>query len=272
MKTGHPILVPGSATCNVRIMSKAARRYDLVVTSPAVATDGRWNPLLRISALAALMSAAFIPIQIVVFVLWPPPLDGTVRDWFGLLQDNRLAGLIDLDLLLVADNVLLIPILLALYLALRRAHESMMLIASALGFASVMMYIASNPAIQLATLSDQYAGATTDTERNAFSAAGESMLALWQGTGFHVAYLCGSAAGILIGAAMLQSGVFTRLTGWLGVAANALGLGLYIPKVGVYVAVFSVLFLEIWYVLVALRLHRMTLGSSDPATGVQRTA
>ena len=258
--------------CNVRIVSKAARRYDFVVNPPAVATDARWNPLLRIAAAAALMSAVFIPIQIAVFLLWPPPLDGTAADWFGLLQDNRLAGLIDLDLLLVADNVLLIPILLALFLALRRARESMMLIASALGFTSAVMYIASNPAIQLATLSDQYASATTDAERNTFSAAGESMLAQWQGTGFHVAYLCGSAAGILIGAVMLQSGVFTRLTGWLGVAANALGLGLYIPKVGVYVAVFSVLFLEVWYVLVALRLHRMALGSFDPATGVQKAA
>ena len=50
--------------------------------------DKRWNPLLRVAAVAALVSAVFIPIQTVVFIIWPPPLEGTVRDWFGLLQDK----------------------------------------------------------------------------------------------------------------------------------------------------------------------------------------
>jgi len=38
---------------------------------------------------------------------------------------------------------------------------------------------------------------------------------------------------------------------------NAVGLGLYIPTVGVFIAVFSVLFLEAWYVLIAARLYRL---------------
>src|SRR5512132_878624 len=127
----------------------------------AAATDRRWSTLYRVAAAAALLSAVLIPVQIVVFVVWPPPLDGTVVDWFGLLNRHRLAGLVDLDLLLVADNVLLIPIFLALYVALHHTHESVTAIATALGFAGITMYLASNPAIQMATLADQYATATT---------------------------------------------------------------------------------------------------------------
>ncbi len=85
--------------------------------NPAPA-DERWKLLYRTGAAAALISAVIIPIQFSVFLVWPPSIDGTVADWFTLLQDHPLAALVDLDLLLVADNLLLIPILLALYIAL----------------------------------------------------------------------------------------------------------------------------------------------------------
>jgi hypothetical protein len=82
--------------------------------------DDRWRVLFRFDAVAAMISALFIPIQIVVFLASDTPLDGTAGDWFALLAHDRLVGLIDLDLLLVADNVVLIPILLALFVVLRR--------------------------------------------------------------------------------------------------------------------------------------------------------
>jgi hypothetical protein len=219
--------------------------------------DPRWALLYRVGAVAALVSVVFIPIQIAVFIAVPPPLDGTAVDWFTLLQHHRLAGLIDLDLLLVADNVLLIPIFLALYPILRRAHASGTAMAMALGSVGILMYIASNPAIQMASLADRYADAGSDAGRATVSAAGEATLAMWQGTAFQTAYLLGSVAGILIGLVMLRSTAFGRATGWLAILANTIGLGLYIPVVGVYIAVFSVVFLEGWYLLTARRLHQI---------------
>lgn len=223
--------------------------------------------LYHAAAVAALISAILIPVQVAVFLIWPPPVDGTAVDWFTLLREHRLAGLVDLDLLLVADNILLIPILLALSLALRRAYPSMVAIALALGLVSVMMYLASNPSVQLASLSDQYATATTPAQRAAAVAAGAAMLAMWQGTAFHVAYLLGSVAGVLFGVVMLRGGPFGRPTAWLAIVANVVALGLYVPRVGVYIAVFSVLFLEIWYVLIARRLHRLDRDSSGGTSG-----
>src|SRR5688500_4899524 len=90
----------------------------------AVTGNAAWKRLYRAAGAAALISAVFIPIQVMVFILWPPPLEGTASDWFTLFQDNKLVGLLNLDLLLVADNVLLVPIFLALYVLLRRASES----------------------------------------------------------------------------------------------------------------------------------------------------
>src|SRR2546429_4831730 len=89
------------------------------------ADDGirRWTPLCRVGAAAALASAGLIPIQVAVFIVWPPPLDGTATDWFALLHRNRLAGLVDLDLLLAVPNALLPPLLLALYAVLPQVHQ-----------------------------------------------------------------------------------------------------------------------------------------------------
>jgi hypothetical protein len=88
-------------------------------------SNTNWKPLYRVGGAAALITAALIPLQIVVFVAWPPPLEGTASEWFTLFQENWLLGLLGLNLFLIVDYVLLVPIVLALYAALRRASESL---------------------------------------------------------------------------------------------------------------------------------------------------
>jgi hypothetical protein len=163
--------------------------------------------------------------------------------------------------LLVADNVLLIPILLALYVALRRASESLMAIAAALGIVGIILFITSNPAIEMLSLSDQYATATTDAQRETLLAAGQAMLASWQGTAFHVGYILSSIAGITIPAIMLRGKLFSKTIAILGILANAIGLGLYLPVIGIFLALFSVVFLEIWYILLGRRLLQLGQGA-----------
>jgi hypothetical protein len=226
----------------------------------AQSTNSRWRTLYRLGGAAGLISAVLIPIQVMVFIAWPPPT--TVSGWFRLFQSNPLVALIDLDLLLVVDNVLLVVVLLALYVLLRQTSEAVMAIATALGLLGIALFVTSNPAFEILSLSDQYAGAATDAQRSTFLAAGEAMLATWQGTAFQVAYLLGSVAGIAIGVVMLRGGIFGRLTASMAILGNAVGLGLYVPKIGVYIAVFSVVFLEVWYVLVTRRLLRLGRGLS----------
>jgi hypothetical protein len=43
----------------------------------------------------------------------------------------------------------------------------------------------------------------------------------------------------------------------MAILGNAVGLGLYVPVVGVYISVFSVLFLEVWYILIGRRLQQL---------------
>jgi len=86
--------------------------------------------------------------------------------------------------------------------------------------------------------------------------AGQAMLATFEGTAFHVSYVLASVAGIMIGAVMLRSDVFGRVAAYALIVGDEIGLGLYLPAIGVFL---SVPVLWIWYLLVARRL--IQLGS-----------
>ena len=232
----------------------------------AEAADSDWKSLYKIGGVAALLSVVFLPIQIAVCLMSPPP--DTVIGWFRLFQDNRLVGLLDLDLLLLVDQVLAILVFLALYVALRRVNESFMAIAIAFGLVSAVLFIASNPAFAMLSLSDQYAAAGTEAQRTMFLTAGQAVLVTWQGSAFQASYLLGSLAPIIISAVMLQdrSRVFGKSTAYLGILANVIALGLFVPKVGVYISIFSVVFLWIWYILLARRLFQLGHGVLSEVT------
>jgi hypothetical protein len=219
-----------------------------------------WKLLYRVGGVSALITAVLIPLQIIVFIAWPPPLEGTASDWFTLFQSNRLLGLLSLDLLLLVDYVLLVPIVLAIYVALRRTSESLMAIATALYFVAIAAYLASNTAFEMLSLSDQYAAATTDAQRSVYLAAGQAMLATFEGTAFQVSYVLASVAGIVIGAVMLRGDIFSRVAAYALILGDVIGLGLYVPKIGIYLSVISVPVLWVWYVLIARRLIRLGSG------------
>jgi hypothetical protein len=212
-----------------------------------------WKLLYRVGGVSALITAVLIPLQIIVFIAWPPPLEGTASDWFTLFQSNRLLGLLSLDLLLLVDYVLLVPIVLAIYVALRRTSESLMAIATALYFVAIAAYLASNTAFEMLSLSDQYAAATTDAQRSVYLAAGQAMLATFEGTAFQVSYVLASVAGIVIGAVMLRGDIFSRVAAYALILGDVIGLGLYVPKIGIYLSVISVPVLWVWYVLIRSR-------------------
>lgn len=213
-------------------------------------TDSRWHWLYKAGAAAALLSAVFFPIQILVFLTNPPP--ESVTGWFALFQSNRLVGLLDLDLLLVIDQVLAMLVFLALYVALRQANESIMAIGLTLGMVSTVLFIASNPAFAMLSLADQYAAATTEAQKAMLLAAGQVTIATWEGSAFQASYFLGSIAPIIISAIMLRSKLFSKATAYFGILANAIALGLYVPVIGAYISVFSVVFLWVWYILLGL--------------------
>ena len=114
---------------------------------PSDASEFRWHYLYRTAALAALITVALFLFQIVAFFVWPPP--STVAGHFALLQSRPSVGLVSLDFLIIVDEVLAIPLVLALYLRFRRVHESLVLIATALSAASILCFLIATPALNM---------------------------------------------------------------------------------------------------------------------------
>jgi len=224
-------------------------------TADAEATDPRWSWLYRIGGAAALIMALIIPLQLVVFIVSPPP--STVLGWFALFQRSKLLGLLSFESLFIIYGALSIPMSLALYIALRRTSQSFTALYVALSLVGVVALFAARPAFDMLYLSNQYAAAATDAQRSVFLAAGEAMLAVFHGTAFQVSYVLGSLAGLIISLVMLRSHIFSRFTAYVRIISSVLDFGLFVPVVGIFISSFSAVLLLIWNILVGRRLLRL---------------
>lgn len=229
-----------------------------VAAMGSAAGASRWRLLFSVAGIGALLTALLIPLQIVAFIVWQPP-DGGVTEWFELFQDSPFIGLVSFDLVILLEEVLVIPIALALYVVLRRSSASLALMAAGMWFVSIALFVGSNTGFEMLALSNGYAEAATQAERATYLAAGQAMLTAYmeQGSSFVVGYVLASLAGMLIGLAMLRSTVFPRIAAWAAIVANILGFGLFLPGIGVPLSIVSVFILIAWYALVGWRLLRL---------------
>lgn len=205
----------------------AVRRQTDLHTDAARASA--WQTLYRIGGVAALLAAVLFRRNISAEVsLFSQPIPDAVADWFALLQANRLLGLAYLDLFDVVNYALLGLLFLALYAALQHVDRGLMLLAVGLGLVGVATYFASNQALAMLSLSEQYAAAAADAERAVALAAGQALLTSSQGAGRYLSLLSVSLAGLVTSLVMLRSVAFSRLTAMLGIAGNSLVLSSFL--------------------------------------------
>ena len=263
----------------VRMESSKSRQH--MVRLNTEIEDIAWKGLFRIGGVSALIAGLVFRRNlgaeltllrgVGIIDVGPTTPPATVMDWFTLLQNNPLFGLTWLNLFDMVNYALVGLIFLALFAALRRASQSAMAIAAALGFAGIVVYLASNQALTMLSLSDQYAVATTEAQRSMLLAAGQATLAIhnnagYEGTGIYISFFLASVAGLIISAVMLRSRirVFGKVTAYVGILANVFGLSYYITLAFAPAIVFlplsvSALFLLTWYILIGRQLW--TIGS-----------
>jgi hypothetical protein len=237
--------------------------------------DSNWIGLYRIGGAAALISALMYIITLVVYIpanLANPPPE-TVLEWFNVFEDSPITGLFFLGLGDVIIMILWGPISLALYRVLKKSSKSWSLIATTFVFVGMAVFLATNTAFSMLSLSQEYAAATTEAEQSMLLAAGQAMLAVSRGTGgLYTGMQLVWLAGFILSIIMLRSEAFSKTTAWVGI----LGLGLLVVGViggghytstgeytalqGAIVAVQYIgggLLSLAWYILVGLRLWRL---------------
>jgi hypothetical protein len=176
--------------------------------------------MYRAGGVAALVMLGIMAIQIIVYVIWPPPT--TVEGFFTLFASSKVLGLLSMDLLYLVNNTVLILIYLALFTALKPAGKTAMTISLLFGLVGICAYFASNTAFKMLSLSGQYAAATSENQKIVFMAAAESMLAVYRGTAFLVYYVLNAIALLILAAVMLRSHFFSRGTAIVGLIAGIL--------------------------------------------------
>jgi hypothetical protein len=195
---------------------------------------------------AALIAAALLLIEIIVFTIWPQP--ATVTGYFTLLESNKLIGLIDFYLLEVIAYALFIPLFLALFIALRRFNESYMVLAIVLAIIGITVFLATNNSFSLLSLSDQYMAATTEAQKSMISAAGQTLIANTGQRavgGFNIGFLLISVAGLIVSTVMLRSNIFSKATAYVGILAFAISLADYFRIVLVPSSIILILIIAI---------------------------
>jgi len=229
--------------------------------SRAESVSSGWSSLYKLGGISSLLLVAIVIIQLIVFSIAPPPLGGTAIDWFILFQKNPILGLIHFEFLMILYVILCIPIILSLYTLLRRVDPTWTAIYLILSLLGVMCFIAARPAFEMLYLSNGYAAAETELQKATFLAAGEAKVATFHGTAFYINYILGSLTGLIISWVMLKTTLFSKATAYVRIVSSICDFGLFVPTIGMFIAIFSMLFLVIWNIMIARRLFQLAHAS-----------
>lgn len=213
--------------------------------------------------------------MIQLLVLGGPP--ATAEATFEVLQNNRLVGLLRLDLLTVLAMPLYYVLFFGLYAALRHTNLRLAAVATGLVVVGITLFLTTPSVLSLAHLADRHATAATAAQRQAYLAAGEALISadMWHSTAGLLSGLFVQVAGVLISLAMLQGPVFSRRLGYVGIFTFGLDLGhilagLVSAEAGFLLMAISGPVYLLWFPWVGMRLRR--LGRMEPECGVSTPA
>jgi hypothetical protein len=238
-----------------------------------------WESLYKLGGAAAL---ALILVSLLDLALTflpagatPDPGQGSVIDWFRLIQDNWFLGLRGLGLWNIITSVSAVLVFLALYGAHRRVYQADAALAVLLLCIGATIYITNNTALPMLTLSEKYSLATSEAQKSQLVAAGQVLLAQAEDftPGSFVGFFITEVAEILMALLMLRSGLFGKSTAWVGLLGFVLLLvftiwSTFIPvfyAAALLVAALGGLLSMIWFLLVARRLFQLGRSAALPA-------
>src|SRR3972149_9154595 len=232
------------------------------------AEDPAWKSLYRIGGAAALILLLYSVVTLIVLTLLGAA-PSTAAETFALLQNNRIIGLLRLDVLTVFVYMPLLYLLfLGIYVALRPTQGAYATLATALVFVGGTLFLATPSAFSMVDLSDKYAVATTETQRSQLLAAGEAILAsdMWHGTGAFIGGVLLQSGALLISVVMLQGKIFSKAIAYVGIVTHGLDLAhlvvlFLVPRLGTILMIVAGTLYLIWLPLVGLRLFQLGRGN-----------
>jgi len=212
--------------------------------------------LYKIAGIATVIIVIFIPIQIFIYGMYPPP--DTPKGFFELFNENWLLGLLSLDLLYIVNNTLIIFIYLGLFAALKRTNLEYMTIAIVIGFIGIAAYYSSTVIFEMKALSQQYMEATSPEIKEQIISSGNLLLLRFNGTAFDIYYVLNALTLIISSRVMLMDNTFSKTTAIWGLIAGGL---MIIPStagmLGLILSLVSLIPWTIFSILIAKRFFKL---------------
>ena len=220
-------------------------------------SDFNWYKLCKVGGISALIIVLIIPIQIIIFTVYPPP--ETTIGFFELFHDNWIIGLLSLDFLYYINNGLLILVYLGLFASLRKIDFANMLIAVIIGFLGIAIYYISTVGFEMLSISKLYYSTDSIEYKKQLLSVGHGLISRYKGTAFDVYYVFNAITLLLISMTMYKSKDFGKSSATWGLIA---GIFMIIPSTaGTLGLIFSLISLIPWIVfsiLIGRRLIKMT--------------
>lgn len=223
--------------------------------------DHAWAGLFRIGAISAAAIVLIYVIELVVILIFGIP-PSTAEGWFGILQRNRLAGLVQTFALDIAAEIFHIAFLVALCFLLKQTKKlsATLILSAVFGLIGFAVYFATNITFSMLYLSDQFATAGLEAQKTQLLTSGQALLAIYNGSGPFAAFLLLAISGILVSIVMLRSQVFAKWVAILGIVGYTLELGLppsidppwFLQIDPLLIGIGGVL-LIIWYIAIAVK-------------------
>jgi hypothetical protein len=227
------------------------------------------NAFFRFAAACAIAPLAALIFDIAASLVYgaAPSSERGARDWLELFAASPLLGLQGLSFPQAVTTILGIPLTAALYLALRGRGPGWALLALVAGMVGSALFLAQNAALPMLALGSRWAGALTETERDALLGAAEALLA--RNADFTPAgclpFILPCASSLVLAGLMRGSSAFGKALSILGLASFGL-LSLFTIGASFVPGAFSALLpvsmlgglgSMAWSVLTAIRLWRI---------------
>ena len=228
------------------------------MTESASATvDQSWKGLYRWGGLLALLVGVlyFAIIALALAMGTPPTGTGALLEYYN---DNAALAYGAFGLAIVSD-IMLAPVVFALYLALRGINKNAMLVASGFGglFLVLDMGVTGTAAITLVNLGQNYAAAATDIQRTAYLAMADNSLAIVS-AGQHLFSSAVPSLWGLIASLVMLKGIFSKATAYVGIAGSIVGLAyvlnIFVPALTILLP-FEIILFGIFFLLAGSKLY-----------------
>lgn len=234
--------------------------------------NGKNNSLKNLYILAGAAALGAVLVGIIEIAINFVPDSAAPRDiileWFQLYQRSPFMGLRNMGLLNILLNLLAIPVYLALYAVhCEKPQKPFAALAMVIAYLGIGVFLSTNRAFPMLTLSQQYTAAATDAQRAMIESAGLAMLSVSEShsSGTFLAFFLTEMAGLFISVVMLRSEIFSRINAWAGIIGfSMLALFEYFSSFAIglnswtmLLAMISGIFSMVWYILLALRLFKL---------------